>query len=59
MARVSFASLRVRLFLLVFLAVVPALVAILYTAAEERQLARTQVQESTQRLVRLAAAEQR
>lgn len=58
MARLSFASLRARLFLLVFLAVVPALVAILYTAAEERQLARTQVQESTLRLVRLAAAEQ-
>jgi PAS domain S-box-containing protein len=52
-------SLRTRLILLVLLAVVPALGLIFYTASEQRRTAITEVQESTLRLARLAANNQK
>ena len=58
MTRLPFASLRSRLILLVFLAVIPALGMMLYTAAEGRQKAATQAQQEALRLARLAANEQ-
>src|SRR6266545_6992399 len=53
----SFASVRVRLLLLVLLAVIPALGLTLYTNLEERQLRKTQVQEQAMRLSRLVSAD--
>lgn len=58
MKKFSFSSLRVRLFFLVLLAVLPALVLTLYTASEERQQAALRAQEDALRLVRLAAMSQ-
>ncbi len=58
MAGFLFSSLRFRLILLVLLAVLPPLGLILYTAAEQRRLATTEVQENTLRLARFAAADQ-
>ncbi|MCI0530125.1 MAG: HAMP domain-containing protein, partial [Nitrospira sp.] len=58
MKQVVFSSLRIRLFFLVLLAVLPALALTLYTALEERQQAALRAQEDTLRLVRLAAASQ-
>jgi len=58
MARLSFSSLRVRLLLLVLLAIIPALGLILYTASEQRRLAATNVQEGALRLARLASSDQ-
>lgn len=57
MIRVSFASLRVRLLLLVLLAVVPALALTLYTHLEERRRAAAQVQDEALRLARLISAD--
>jgi signal transduction histidine kinase len=57
MARLSLASLRTRLLLLVLLAVIPALGLTLYTNLEERQLRKTQVQEQAMRLSRLVSAD--
>ena len=57
MARLSLASLRTRLLLLVLLAVVPALGLTLYTNLEERQLRKTQVQEQAMRLSLLVSAD--
>ncbi len=51
-------SLRVRLWLLVFLALVPALGLILYTASEQREHAAAEVQENALRLARLASLDQ-
>ncbi len=53
-----FTSLRVRLFLLIVLAVLPALGFIVYSDLEQRQLAAVQAQEDTLRLAQLAADEQ-
>jgi PAS domain S-box-containing protein len=58
MRRWSFSSLRVRLLLLVLLAVVPALGLILYTASEQRRLAARAVQEQALRLAWTAATDQ-
>jgi signal transduction histidine kinase len=57
MARLSLASLRTRLLLLVLLAVIPALGLALYTNLEERQLRKAQVQEQAMRLARLVSAD--
>jgi len=51
-------SLRVRLLLLVVLAVLPALALIVYTAAEQRRAAIADVQETALRVARLAATDQ-
>lgn|GEM_PF-737442 len=51
-------TLRARLFLLVFLAVAPALVLALYTASAQRQLALAELQENILRLARLATSHQ-
>jgi PAS domain S-box-containing protein len=53
-----FASIRVRLILLVLIAVVPALGLTLYTGLEQRRIAAAQVQMETLRLTRLAANDQ-
>jgi signal transduction histidine kinase len=53
----SLASLRTRLLLLVFLAVVPALALTLYTNLEERQLRKALVYEHAMRLSRLVSAD--
>ena len=53
-----FSSLRVRLLLLVVLAVLPALALIVYTAAEQRRGAIADVQETALRVARLAASDQ-
>lgn len=58
MKQFPFSSLRVRLFFLVLLAVLPALVLALYTASEERQQAARRAQEDALRLARLAATRQ-
>src|SRR5262249_45996215 len=57
MARFFFASLRARVFVLVLLAVLPALVLALYTNLEERQLRKALVQEDAMRLSRLVSAD--
>ena len=57
MARLSFSSLRVRLLLLVLLAVIPALGLTLYTNLEERELRKTNVQEHALRLSRVVSAD--
>src|SRR5262245_3766525 len=57
MAWPSLASLRIRLLLLVLLAVIPALALTLYTNLEERQLRKAQVQEQAMRLSRLVSAD--
>src|SRR5262245_15182551 len=57
MARLSLASLRTRLLLLVLLAVIPALGLTLYTSLEERQLRKAQVQEQAMRLSRIVSAD--
>lgn len=58
MRRFSFASLRVRLLLLVLLAVVPALGLTVYTNIELRRLAAVDVKAEAMRLVRIAARDQ-
>jgi signal transduction histidine kinase len=58
MLRSTFSSLRLRLVLLVLLAVIPALGLMLYTNLEQRRLANVQAQEDAQRLARLAATQQ-
>ena len=57
MARLSLASLRTRLLLLVLLAAIPALGLTLYTNLEERQLRKALVQEHAMRLSRLVSAD--
>jgi len=57
MSRLPLASLRVRLFLLVLLAVLPAAALILYTGWEQRRHAATEAQADALRLTRLAASE--
>jgi signal transduction histidine kinase len=57
MARLFFSGLRVRLLLLVLLAVIPALGLTLYANLEERQLRKAQVQEHAMRLSRLVSAD--
>ena len=56
MSRLSLASLRVRLILLVLLAVLPALGLTLYNAGQARQREAARVQEDAQRLTRLTAS---
>jgi serine phosphatase RsbU (regulator of sigma subunit) len=56
--RISLASLRSRLLLLVLLALVPVLGLMLWTAAEQRRLAAAEVQENALRLARLASLDQ-
>ncbi len=56
MTRIFRSSLRSRLLLLVLLALLPALVLILVTAWEQRQLAATEAQESALRVARAAAS---
>ena len=58
MGRFSFSSLRIRLLLLVTLAVIPAFGLTFYTDQEERQLAAESARADALRLARLAAAEQ-
>src|SRR5918912_866234 len=58
LARAGLASLRVRLLLLVLLAVLPALGLILFGAAEQRRQAADSLQAEGLRLARLAAADQ-
>jgi signal transduction histidine kinase len=53
-----FSSLRVRLWLLVFLALIPALGLMLYTASEQRRLAAVDAQEDALRVARLASSSQ-
>jgi len=55
---VSFESLRVRLILLVLLAVIPALALTLYTGLEQRRLSAADVHDEALRLGRLALADQ-
>ena len=57
MGRLSLASLRTRLLLLVLLAAIPALGLTLYTNLEERQLRKALVQEHAMRLSRLVSAD--
>jgi signal transduction histidine kinase/HAMP domain-containing protein len=52
-----FFSLRFRLLAIVLLGVIPALILILYTAAEQRRIARDEVQEGALILARLVASE--
>src|SRR3989304_5026318 len=58
MGRFSFSSLRIRLLLLVLLAVIPALGLILYTGLEQRRQAVVEAQKTAQRLIRLFSVEQ-
>ena len=58
MKRFNFASLRSRLIALVFLAVLPALGLILFTASEERRAAAAEVQDDALRIARLASSAQ-
>jgi signal transduction histidine kinase len=58
MARLSFASLRVRFSLLIGLALLPALGLMLYTASEQRRHAALEVQEQALRLARLTSGDQ-
>ena len=58
MTRILRSSLRSRLLLLVLLALFPALVLILITAWEQRQLAAVDAQESALRMARVAASNQ-
>jgi signal transduction histidine kinase/CheY-like chemotaxis protein len=58
MPRFSFSSLRVRLLLLVLLAVVPALALILYTGLEHRRLAAHHAHEDVLRVVRQATLQE-
>ncbi|MBF0549372.1 MAG: GAF domain-containing protein [Deltaproteobacteria bacterium] len=53
-----FWTLRFRLIILILLAIVPALGFMVYTAAEQRRQALSIIREDTQRLARLAAANQ-
>src|SRR5919106_4039102 len=57
MARLFFSSLRVRLLLLVLLAVIPALGLTLYTNLEEREVRKALVYEHAMRLSRLVSAD--
>jgi hypothetical protein len=57
MSSVPWASLRIRLLLLVGLAVGPIVGLVLYTAAAQRQLAARQVQGDALRLVRFVSDE--
>jgi signal transduction histidine kinase len=57
MARPFFSGLRVRLLLLVLLAVIPALGLTLYTNVEDRRLRKARVQEQAMRLSRLVSAD--
>lgn len=56
--RFSFAAVRVRLLLLVLLAVIPAWGLMLYSAGEQRQMATETVQQDALRLARIIAAGQ-
>ena len=58
MPRFSFVNLRVRLLLLVLLAIVPALVLMLHRNIELRRLVVADVKEEALRLARLAASDQ-
>jgi HAMP domain-containing protein len=58
MGRQAFSSLRARLLILVCLAVIPALGLILFTAADQRQVASEKAQADAQWLVQLIAADQ-
>src|SRR4051812_15286245 len=58
MSGASFSSLRVRLALVVLLAVLPALGLMLYTAAEQRRLDAVQAQTDAQRQATVVAADQ-
>ena len=58
MTRFSFSSLRVRLLLLVLLAVIPALGLIIYTGAEMRRTASTEAQANALRLAQSVASSQ-
>lgn len=58
MNRFPFSSLRVRILLLVLLAVIPALVLTLYTASEDRQREKTKVQQNALQLARLVSSHQ-
>ncbi|MBI2363565.1 MAG: hypothetical protein HYV01_00955, partial [Deltaproteobacteria bacterium] len=58
MKSISFSSLRVRMILLVLLAVIPALGLIFYTAQEQRRSASIEAQQNALRLARLVSANQ-
>jgi signal transduction histidine kinase len=59
MLRFSFSSIRVRLLILVLLAIVPALGLILYTAAEQQRMAAIAAQKEALRLAYLVAEDHR
>jgi signal transduction histidine kinase len=59
MLRFSFASIRVRLILLILFATLPAFGLVLYTAIEEQRLAATAAQKEALRLARLVAEDHR
>lgn len=58
MIRFSLSGLRVRVFLLVLTAVLPALGLVFYTALEQKRSATVEVQETALRLARLASSNQ-
>ena len=57
MIRERLASLRLRLWLLVFLALIPVLILMIYTAAEQRRRAVRDVQEQALRMVQIVASD--
>src|ERR1041384_3842563 len=58
MKKLAFSDLRLRLALLVLLAVTPALALIFYAAEDQRRSSSLEAQESAQRLARLVSANQ-
>ena len=59
MRKFSFSSLRVRLIILVLLAIIPALGLTLYTGLEQRQIATNQAKDEALRLAHFASSRQR
>ncbi len=58
MIRELFASLRLRLWLLVVLALIPALILMFYTAAEQRRRAVRDVQDQALRMAQIVSSDQ-
>jgi signal transduction histidine kinase len=58
MIRERFASLRLRLWLVVFLAIIPALILMFYTAAEQRRRAVRDVQDQALRMAQIVSSDQ-
>ena len=58
MKHFSFSNLRIRLVILILLAVVPAMAVMLYTASEQRAQDAAAIQENVQRLAKIEAREE-